>query len=321
MKTSLTLGAFLFALGSFALLARAADAPASNSPTGPNAAIGLFQAMNDKQVDVKFIAKSDHDARLIVKNNTKQPLNLQMPEAFAGVPTLAQFGGARGGGGRGGGFGGGSRGGGGGGIGGGQQSLGGGGGGIGGGGGGIGGGGGGGGFFSVPPEETAKIDLEVVCLDHGLRAPNGSSSYTIVPAEEFLADRPAVVELMKAFGRGELKHGAVQAAAWNLNSDQTWQQLAAKLAGTRRTVNRAPYFTADEIRTGMAYANEASRLAEANAAEYAKVRKARDEKFAKAKAEKSHARSATDADASEPAENKNADDKDAPTTDPTDKKS
>ena len=50
------------------------------------------------RVDVKFIAKSDHAARMIITNKTKQPLNLQMPEAFAGVPVLAQFGGGGGGG-------------------------------------------------------------------------------------------------------------------------------------------------------------------------------------------------------------------------------
>ena len=245
------------------------------------------------QIDVKFIAKSDHDARILIKNNTKQPISLKLPEAFAGVPVLAQFGG----------------------------------------------GGGGGGIaaavvvdsaavaaagssrasavavvaadwrwrrrrrwwpFSVPPEETAKIDVAVVCLDHGLRDPNSAAAYKIVPANEFLEDRPAVVELLKAFGRGELQHGAAQAAAWHLNSDLSWDQLAAKLQGTRRSPSRPPYFTAAEIRAGMAYANEATRLAEANADEYAREKQARAEKAAKAKTESSDARSTTDTDSNEP---------------------
>ena len=38
--------------------------------------------------------------------------------------------------------------------------------------------------------------------------------------------------------------------------------------GTRRSFSRAPYFSADEIRAGIAYANEARRLAAVNADYY-----------------------------------------------------
>ena len=50
------------------------------------------------------------------------------------------------------------------------------------------------------------------------------------------------------------------------------------------------------IRTGMAYANEASRLATTNADKYAAEKKARAEKAANAKAKASDERSTTDAD-------------------------
>jgi hypothetical protein len=231
--------------------------------------IGLFDAMEAGRVEVTFIAKSDRAARILITNREQQPIHLQLPDAFAGVPVLAQFGGGGGAGGLGGGGRGGGGGFGGGGQGGGQQSVG---GGLGGGGGGLGGGGlggGGGGIFSVPPEKTAKINVPVVCLDHGLRTPSASNKYKMVPAEEHL-DRPAVVELLKAFGRGELQHGATQAAAWHLNSDLSWNELAAKLQGTRRSIRRPPYFSREEIQAGMAYSNEAVRLAEANAALYAR---------------------------------------------------
>ena len=131
----------------------------------------------------------------------------------------------------------------------------------------------------------------------------------MVPAEEFLENKPAVVELLSAFGRGELQHQAVQAAAWHLNSEMSWEQLTAKLQGTRRSAVRPPYFTRQDIQAGMAYANEAKRLAEANAAQYAKNKQERAEKLAKAKAESSEARSTTDTSANEPADAK-ADDKD-----------
>ena len=120
----------------------------------------------------------------------------------------------------------------------------------------------------------------------------------MVPADS-VVDRPAVVELLKAFGRGDLKHGAAQAAAWHLNNDLSWQQLAAKLQGTKRSFKRPPYFSADEIRTGMAYATEAERLAVANADEYDRAKKERAAKVAKA--ESSDVRSTSDTEAKEPA--------------------
>jgi hypothetical protein len=261
-----------------ALLA-ATQAQAATSDTASGEPVGLFAAMQSGQAEVTLIVKSDEAARLLVTNKTGKPLTLKLPGAFAGVPAVAQFGG----GGRGGG--GGGRGGGGGG---GQQS-------VGGGGGGLGGGGGGGGFFSVPPEKTTKIDFAVLCLDHGLRDPSSSVPYKIVPAAEHI-DRPAVIELLAAFGRGELDHAAAQAAAWHLHSGLTWDELAAKLDGTRRSFRRNPYFSREQIQAGMAYAAEAARLAEINReqhetnAQLAKQQAAID----------SDARSTADDDANEP---------------------
>jgi hypothetical protein len=236
---------------SLAILAAPA-AQAANSEEASSEPIEFFQALKHGEVEAKFIAKSDEEARLLVTNKTGRPLTLQLPAAFAGVPALPQFGGGgggRGGGGRGGGGGGG-----------GAQSVG------GGGGGGLGGGGGGGGgFFSVPPDQTTKINLNVLCLDHGRRDPSSSMPYNIVPASGHI-DRPAVIELLQAFGRGELDHGAAQAAAWHLNSGLSWAELAAKLDGTRRSLRRNPYFTREQIQAGMAYAAEATRLAEVNRA-------------------------------------------------------
>ncbi len=276
---------FLGAAAATNSLAAGSKAETAVAPPAGNT-VEFFQAMDDGQVDVKFIAKSDRAARILITNKTQQPINLQLPEAFAGVPILAQIGG---GGRGGGGFGGGGQGGGGfGGGGGGQQSVG---GGLGGGGGGGLGGGGGGGVFSIPPEETAKINVPVVCLDHGLRNPSSASKYTIVPADQHL-DRPAVIELLKAFGRGELQHGAAQAAAWHLNSDLSWNELAAKLQGTRRSPSRPPYFNRNEIQAGMAYASESHRLAEANADQYHRA--------SAAETSSSESRSTTDTDAIEP---------------------
>lgn len=208
--------------------------------------VGLFDAMNQGDVDVKFIAKNDRAAKLIIENKTKHPIELKLPEAFAGVPVLAQIGGGGGGFGGAGGGGGGSQG-----VGGGF------------GGGGGGGLGGGGGAFSIPPEKIAKIDAPVVCLEHGKKDPSSSKPYEIRPVESFVK-RAEVVELLKAFGQGNLDHGAVQAATWALNNDMSWQELAAKQTGTERSARRQPYFTRKQIEAGMAYASTATQLAQEN---------------------------------------------------------
>ena len=93
-------------------------------------------------------------------------------------------------------------------------------------------------------------------------------------------DNPAVIELLKGYGRGELQHGAAQAAAWHLNSNMTWDELAAKQTGTERSFNRSPYFSRDELRTGMAYAAEAIRRGEVAEAEKAAAEREADEKDA-----------------------------------------
>jgi hypothetical protein len=159
------------------------------------------------------------------------------------------------------------------------------------GGGGI--GGGGGGVFSIPPEETAKLNVPVVCLDHGLRNPSSSRPYKMVPADEHL-DNPAVIELLKAFGSGKLDHQSVQAAAWHLNNEMSWEQLTAKLQGTRRSPSRPPYFSRQQIQAGIAYANEATRLAQVNAESYKRAKEDRLAAAKKAELENSRDRSTTD---------------------------
>jgi len=259
-----------------ALEAQEATAASKAQPEIAAKEVELFAGMKNGDLDVQIIAKSDHAGRVIIANKTGQRVNIKLPEAFAAVPVAAQFGGGGGGQG-GGGFGGGG--------GGGQQT----------GGGGFGGGGqggGGGGMFSIPPEETAKINVELVCLDHGLRDPSSSKPYKLVPAEEHV-DKPAVIELLKAVGRGELEHGAAQAAAWNLNSNMSWDALAAKQTGTVRNIHRSPYFSADQIHAGMAYAQEATRRAE-EADETKAATEADDKEQAKPANDSSEERSTTD---------------------------
>ncbi len=251
--------------GCFALPAEATDlAPveASDEVSMENAAnetgevtpvdlpVDLFDAIDQGLVDAKFVARSAEKGRLVLTNKTKEPVSVLIPEAFAGVPTLSQFGGGGGGGG-GGGLGGG-------GGGGGQQSVGGGGGGGGRGGGG-GGRGGGGGAFNIAPEKIGRLDVPLLCLDHGLRDPSSSKPYEVRPIED-VVESPALIEIVKAYANGEIPRGASQAAAWHINSHVSWNDLAAKQTGTIRSLVRNAYFSRNEMQAAMTLVQRAETM-------------------------------------------------------------
>lgn len=217
-------------------------------PSSPT--VSLFDGMQSGDLEVKFIAKSSREGKLLLRNKTGQPLNVRLPEAFAATPVLAQFGGGGGGfGGGGGGLGGG----------GGSQGVG---GGFGGGGGGLGGGGGfggGGGAFNVAPERLAQIPVPCVCLEHGKPDPRTAIPYQIRPVSEFTTDT-RVHALLALLGSGKLDQRAAQAAAWHLADGMSWQELAAKQI-VRIGLGSEPYFSPAELNTAREASAAAARLA------------------------------------------------------------
>jgi hypothetical protein len=226
--------------------------------------VEMFAAMEAGQIDVKLIPKDSTQCRVLIENKTDKPLTVQLPDAFAGVPVLAQFGGGMGGMG-GGGMGG--MGGGGGGMAGGSQGMGGGMGGMGGGGmggGGMGGMGGGMGMMNIAPEKVAKFKVVTVCLEHGKKDPRPGIPYVIKPIDQF-TDKPQVHELCRMLGKGVVSQRVAQVAAWHLNSDMSWQELAAKYI--KRGPIVSPYFSQMEIRGGMQAASIAAKLSEQRASE------------------------------------------------------
>ncbi len=202
--------------------------------------VELFEGIRNGDLHVKLFAKNAKQAQILIENKTQQPVDVRLPEAFAGVPVLAQFGGGGGGGfGGGGGGGGGAFG---------NQGI----------GGGLGGQQGGGqGVFSIPPEKVRKLKVACVCLDHGRPDPNPRVPYEIKPIDEYV-DRPAVIELVKAYGREGLDYASTQAAIWHLNNDLSWQFLAAKKNG-RKNLFGAPesYFSGLELQAAMQLASAA----------------------------------------------------------------
>jgi hypothetical protein len=189
--------------------------------------VEMFDAMEAGQIDVKFIPKDSTQARVIIKNKSKKPLNVRLPKAFAGVPVLAQMGG-------------------------GGQGMGGGMGGM--------GGMGGGGMFNVPAEKEGNFKVACVCLEHGKPEPRAQMAYAIKPIESFTT-KPGVAEMLTELGEGRIDQRAAQVAAWHLNNDMSWETLAAKqikLADGRSY----PYFSAAEVLAGRQIAEEALAAAE-----------------------------------------------------------
>ena len=147
----------------------------------PNAqTVEMFAAIEKGDIAVKLIPKDSTESNVLIKNNTDQPLNVKLPDAFAGVPVLAQLGGAnrssntknK------------------------NQGVG--------GGGGY-GGGGGMGMFSVPPEKVGKFKVATVCLDEGKGEPHAAIPYEIQPLDNYTT-KPGVRELCQMLGAGKLDH-------------------------------------------------------------------------------------------------------------------
>lgn len=225
--------------------------------------VEMFAAIEDGRIEVQLIPKDSTLCNILITNKTDKPLSVKLPEAFAGVPVLAQqFGGpGMGGGRRGGRWGGGGLGGGYGGGGWGGQGFGGGWGGMGGmGWGGMGGMGFGGGFWNLPPEKIDKLQVPIVCLEHGKPDPRPAIKYQIKPLEQFTT-KPGVREVCSLVSSGAVPQRVAQIAAWHLNNDMSWQQLITKqwrfANGTRR-----PYFSPDEIKAAMQLVAAATNAAE-----------------------------------------------------------
>jgi len=245
---------------------RRSKLPKSGQFNPDHKTVEMFEAIKGGQIGVKLIAKDSTECRVLIENKTKQPLNVKLPEAFAGVPVLAQavapgLGGGNIGGGRA------------------NRSWGGGGQGFGGGFGGMGMGGMGGmgmgggmwnvppekvgqnaaAMFNVPPEKVGKFKVTTVCLEHGKPEPRPAMKYEIKPIEQF-TDKKEVHELCRMLGSGRLNQRAAQVAAWHLNNNMSWQELAAKRLRFANGTSR-PYFAPQELRAGMQVVAVAANLA------------------------------------------------------------
>ena len=199
--------------------------------------VEMFAAIEKGDIAVQLIPKDSTQSQVLITNKTDKPLNVKLPDAFAGVPVLAQNVGAGGNNNRSNRSGNQGN----------QGNQ------------GMGGGMGGMGMMNVPPEQVGKLKVPTFCLDHGKAEPRAAIPYQIKPLESYTT-KPGVRELCQMFGNGQVNQRAAQAAAWHLNNGMSWQELTAKRV---RHLNGAsqPYFSPAEIQAAMDIAATAVRTA------------------------------------------------------------
>ena len=220
-------------------LAALAATPAKPSQKEAAQVVGLFEGMESGDLQVKLIPKDSTEGTVTIRNKTDKPLSIKLPEAFAGVPVLAQFGnnaGANFGGGDVG-FGNGN---------GGQNQA------IGGGMNlGMGQGQQNGGIFNVGPEKSVKMKIVAVCLEHGKKEPSPRVPYELIPIESF-AKSAEVGEVVKMLAQGALDQLSAQAAVWHLQNGLSWKELAAMIGAKHLDGRVERFFTSKQIEKAQA---------------------------------------------------------------------
>ena len=220
--------------------------------------LDLFDAMDAGQVGVKFIAVDEARANVLVENLTELPLVIQLPNAIAAVPVLAQFGQGPGQGfgqgfGQGNGQNGGQNGGGGG-----SQPV----------GGNVNAGQGQGlgqglglgmGFMRIPPRKQLKLVASTVCLDHGIAEPNPRVAYRMIRLSEF-TDNELLAKLCSEIGSSELSQKAAQAIAWHLANGMNWDELTKVNSIESKYLGNVSYFKARDIKMAKQWMATASEL-------------------------------------------------------------
>ncbi len=244
LACSLAVG--IMAIGALAVVVSAAERNKAATIAKAHE-VEMFAAIERGDIEVKLVVKDDTEANVLIKNKTKRPLNVKLPEAFAGVPVLAQLGAGLGGNNRNDGddnnqnqaVGGGMMGG------------------MGGGGGMMGGGMG----FNVAPEKVGKLKVACVCLEHGKKDPNPRVQYEIKKIDDFTKDAK-VHEVLKMLASGKVPQRIAQAATWHFANDMSWDQLAAKKVN-RLGVPDTAYFSQAELRAALQLSMAAEKLADA----------------------------------------------------------
>src|SRR5688572_5931117 len=79
------------------MLAWAASPEKTSKSETPAKEVDLFAGMKSGEIEAVLVYKDSTQGTINIKNKSGQPLTVKIPEAFAGVPILAQRGGGGGG--------------------------------------------------------------------------------------------------------------------------------------------------------------------------------------------------------------------------------
>ncbi len=82
-------------------------------------------------------------------------------------------------------------------------------------------------LFTIPAEKTVRLRLRSVCLEHGKPTPTSRKTYELRPIESQVQNK-ALVLLLKKFDPKYDDLKMMQAIAWHLGSHMNWSELAAK---------------------------------------------------------------------------------------------
>ncbi len=232
-------GAALLLAGS-ALAAESGRKPVRVGRYNPKAqTVEMFAAMENGDIAVRLVPWNALLCRILVENKTDEPLNVELPKAFVGVPVSAQRPGEDhpisdrdSGSGD-------------------TQNL----------GGGMGGYGSIGkeGVLDIHAKQVGQFNVSTVCLDHDKEGPLPGAAYEIKRADR-VAVKLGVGEVCELLGNGKIDQQVAQGVAWHLNNKLGWEQLAAERIPSAHGKSR-PYFSQKEIEAGKVVAAQAVKTA------------------------------------------------------------
>jgi hypothetical protein len=207
----------------------------------------LFEAIDAGELEASLVPRNSTRATIQFENKTDRPLTIQMPEAFAAAPILAQqpFGGPFG-----------------------QmqgnnqnnnspQQLG---MGMGMGNNGMGFGNNGQGFgnnglnqgiFNIPAGRVIRVRVDCVCLEYGKPDPDARFKYQLKPLSE-VCDKPELVSVLKSLGHELVDQRVAQAATWHLTNELSWNQIAGLVKRKAGSVTEMQ-FQGHEVAAAQAY--------------------------------------------------------------------
>jgi hypothetical protein len=79
--------------------------------------------------------------------------------------------------------------------------------------------------WTLAAGQMIQIQVPCFCLEYGKPDPNQRIPYQLVELQD-LNDQPAVQELLKRFGQGDLDQRIAQLAAWHVANGTSWHMLA-----------------------------------------------------------------------------------------------